>query len=244
MSLPELYCIDYSPWSEKAKWALDFHNIKYRKIPYSPLMAAPALKFKVRKKVRLRNKLTVPILIDGNDIYADSFDVARYSERSGQSEQLFPAPHVERIKKLDGLSERLLNLLRAEVFARMEEIPEAKLEKLAKMPDNARRVSLMIFDVIVKYLVRKYPTDNGESIRLLLEDIRGEVNDRPYILDSFSYADITLAQPLQFISPVKDEYVKLGKFQRKTMEDNELADEFSDLLAWRDKLYEIHRRQK
>jgi glutathione S-transferase len=61
------------------------------------------------------------------------------------------------------------------------------------------------------------------------------------VLDAFSYADITLAQPLQFVSPVDNKYISLGDQQRKTMEDAELLKEFQDLIEWRDGLYDKHR---
>jgi len=94
---------------------------------------------------------------------------------------------------------------------------------------------------MIKFLQKKYPVESNESAAMLLEEIRAELNGRPYVLDDFSYADITLAQPLQFVSPVKNQYIELGESQRKTMENVELCREFKDLIDWRDQLYEMHR---
>ena len=61
------------------------------------------------------------------------------------------------------------------------------------------------------------------------------------MLNEFSYADIALAMPLQFVTPVSDQYINMGDQHRKTMENIELAKEFKDLIDWRDRLYEKHR---
>jgi len=241
MTAPVLYCIEISPWSEKACWALDFHNVSYEKVEYLTLMMTPMLKFKTRKKRKLTDKVTVPLLIDGDDVYTDSFDIARYAESKGDSAQLFPPSDLHRIERLDFLSERLLNLLRAEVFDKIRSNHQAKLEKLSFLPEKRREPSIPVVDFMIRFLQKKYPVQSNESVTLLLEEIRAELNGRPYVLDDFSYADITLAQPLQFVSPVSSQYIELGESQRNTMENVELCREFKDLIDWRDQLYEMHR---
>jgi glutathione S-transferase len=47
--------------------------------------------------------------------------------------------------------------------------------------------------------------------------------------------------PLQFVTPVSDQYINIGDQQRKTMGNIELAKDFKDLIDWRDRLYEKHR---
>ena len=64
----------------------------------------------------------------------------------------------------------------------------------------------------------------------------------PYHLGSFSYADVVMATCLQGVSPVADRYLRLGPATRKAWTHEELASEIPDLLAWRDKLYELHRK--
>jgi glutathione S-transferase len=140
------------------------------------------------------------------------------------------------------LSERLLNLLRAEVFNRTKGNHLAKVERLSFVPEKWRERSTPVLDYMVSFLEKKYPVAAGESAALLLEEIRSELKGRPYVLDDFSYADITLAQPLQFVAPLGGQYYKLGEAQIKTMENIELAREFSDLIDWRDELYEKHRK--
>jgi len=241
MSTPVLYCIEISPWSEKARWALDFHKRSYKKIEYMTLFMVPMVKLKTLTKRKFTDKITVPLLIDGKEVYTDSFDIALYAEKKANSEQLFPQADYDRIKKLDAISERLLNIFRAEVFKRTKTNHQAKLEKLVFVPEKQRELMVKMVDPMIRFLERKYPVNESESAFSLLEEVRAALGGRPYVLNEFSYADITLAQPLQFVSPVANQYIPLGDQQRKTMEDVELAKEFKDLIDWRDQLYEKHR---
>ncbi len=241
MSTPVLYCIEISPWSEKARWALDFHKLPYEKVEYISLFMAPMLKLKTLFKRRFTKKLTLPLLIDGSEVYTDSFDIALYAENKAKSEYLCPKADFDRIKRLDELSERLLNVFRAQVFKRTKTNHQAKLERLSFLPEKQRESAAKWVDPMIRFLEKKYPVDESESGFALLEEIRTELDDRPYVLNEFSYADITLAQPLQFVTPVGNQYISLGDQQRKTMEDVELAKEFKDLIDWRDRLYEKHR---
>jgi len=36
--MTELVGIPFSPWSEKARWALDVRRVPYRKVTYAPLL--------------------------------------------------------------------------------------------------------------------------------------------------------------------------------------------------------------
>ena len=63
MRLPELVSLSYSPWSEKARWALDHHGIEYRNIAYTPMLGVPRLRMRLRA---MRAKITVPILAHTN----------------------------------------------------------------------------------------------------------------------------------------------------------------------------------
>jgi len=243
MSTPILYWVEISPWSEKACWALDFHKLPYKKVEYLVWIMAPMLKLKTLTKRKFTDKVTVPVLVDGKEVYTDSFDIAQYAENKANSEQLIPKAHYERIKRLDALSQRLLNVLRAQVFLKIRANYGAKAEKLSQLevPEIMHGALMRMTDFFTDFLIKKYPTDESESAFSLLEEIRTAIDDRPYVLDEFSYADITLAQPLQFVTPLPNQYINLGVQQRKTMEDTELAKEFEDLIDWRDRLYEKHR---
>ncbi|MGK0289520.1 MAG: hypothetical protein ACI86H_000965 [bacterium] len=55
------------------------------------------------------------------------------------------------------------------------------------------------------------------------------------------YADITMAVAIQMIKPVDAKIISIGKNFRKCWTQDKLAKEFSDLLQWRDELYEEYR---
>jgi glutathione S-transferase len=242
MSTPVLYIIEISPWSEKARWALDFHKLTYEPVEYISLFMAPTVKLKTLFKRKLTKKLTIPLLIDGSEVYTDSFDIALHADKKVGSELLFPKADYDKIKRLNALSDRLLNIFRAQVFHRTKTNHQAKLERLIFVPEKQREFLTKTVNPMIRFLEKKYPVSESESASSLLEKIRAELGDRPYVLDEFSFADITLAMPLQFVSPVDNQYIDLGYHVKKTMEDIELAKEFKDLIDWRDQLYEKHRK--
>ena len=57
----ELLGLPYSPWSEKARWALDVRHVPYRYRVFQPLIGEPALRFKTR---RWTGTVTVPVMTD------------------------------------------------------------------------------------------------------------------------------------------------------------------------------------
>jgi glutathione S-transferase len=63
------------------------------------------------------------------------------------------------------------------------------------------------------------------------------LQNRPYVLGGFTYADITVAAPLQFVAPVDRRFIPLSDSQRALWTDEELASQLASLVAWRDRLY-------
>jgi glutathione S-transferase len=97
----------------------------------------------------------------------------------------------------------------------------------------------------VSFLAKKYavPTDLDAEVKQVLrpalEEVRAALNGRPYLLDAFTYADITVACGLQSVRP--HDRAPLGPGTRQTWTNEELAKEFDDLLMWRDAIYRKHR---
>ena len=67
--------------------------------------------------------------------------------------------------------------------------------------------------------------------------MRQWLDGKPYILGAFSYADILLATTLQLVRPLVWDHMQLGVETARCWTRPELADEFGDLLAWRDDVY-------
>lgn len=65
--------LDYSPWSEKARWALDWSGPSYENKAYLSMIGTPWLRYKTKT---LAGPVSVPVLLDGKVILTDSFDIA------------------------------------------------------------------------------------------------------------------------------------------------------------------------
>ncbi|MET0286005.1 MAG: glutathione binding-like protein, partial [Polyangiales bacterium] len=73
---------------------------------------------------------------------------------------------------------------------------------------------------------------NEGAMREVLRAGRAELGRRPYLLGPFSYADIALASCLQMVEPL----AIAQPATREVWRWPELAAEFADLLAWRQRL--------
>jgi glutathione S-transferase len=101
----------------------------------------------------------------------------------------------------------------------------------------------------VRFIMRKHAvpvgdeTQHEEDIRRALDELRRALAGGALHLtgDSLSYADMTMACALQFILPVDDRYIRLGPATREVWTHHALAREYEDLMAWRDRLYDVAR---
>ena len=72
MTQPTLYGLAYSPWTERARWALDHVGFDYHFQSYIPGISEPRLRMRLR---RFRGPVTVPVLF-GLQVYEDSSAIA------------------------------------------------------------------------------------------------------------------------------------------------------------------------
>ena len=69
MSRPDrLFVLAVSPWSERAKWALDHHRIAYETIQHAPFLGERRLRRLVGTG---KERATVPVLITGGQVHYD-----------------------------------------------------------------------------------------------------------------------------------------------------------------------------
>jgi glutathione S-transferase len=85
----ELIALSYSPWSLKARWALDHQGVNYKYSEYMPMFGEPALKLRTKS---WGSRVTIPILIGDGVLLKDSFEIARFAHSKGDG-TLFPTPH-------------------------------------------------------------------------------------------------------------------------------------------------------
>ncbi|WP_394834813.1 glutathione S-transferase N-terminal domain-containing protein [Pendulispora rubella] len=244
----ELLGEDFSPWTEKACWALNHHGIPYSFRQYQPMLDEPALRLRTRN---FRSKATVPVLFDDAGVFPDSFSIARHAENLGSgTAALFPEGRAEDVGAWNDCSEAALRAGRALFLVRLAGDRAAQLDNLPPFVPRALRPALRpIVRSGIGYLRWKHGIDDDAvtrartqletSLNTLREALSHGSN---YILGSFSYADVAMAVVCQFIAPVDDRYIALTPANRSCWTEETLARSFEDILRWRDDLYMRHHR--
>jgi glutathione S-transferase len=237
--------LSYSPWTEKARWALDHQRVTYAYEEYVPMLGEPFLRARTRT---FRGRASVPVLLEDGEVYADSFEIALRADALGRGPRLFPDGTVEAIRAWNERAERLSSAGRALLLARMADDRKAQQESLpAWIPRAVRSVATPLAAMGVGYVARKYGAtartraEAEETMREALHALRAALQDRSTILDRFTYADVTIAVALQLVKPVADRFIALGPATRSVWTHEPFASQFGDLLAWRDALYERER---
>lgn len=244
---PRLVQLPLSPWSERARWVLDHHRVHYQSIVHVPVIGERRL----RQLVGVPGQLaTAPALLLPDAVLRDSWDIAQYAERHGSGAPLLPRAKEREVREWDELAARGMAAGRTLVMRAMLASPHALDETLPRpVPRSLRPWLRPITRRATRWFAQKYelPLDDEAGqlaqLRASLAALRaGLERSSPYLLGSFSYADIVMAVLLQGVSPVPHHYIPLGRATRLAWTRPELASEFSDLIAWRDRLYEEHRR--
>lgn len=239
-----LYGMSYSPYSEKARWALDHHRVGYEWHEHVPMIGER----KLRKLAGANGgKVSVPLAVDGDTVLRDSLSIAKHAEQVGKGSRLFA--NEAAVGTWAARSDDALDAARVLLLQRILEDREALRESLPSwVPGPLRGLSTPIAARGTRHLVRKYDTAGVDpaiataKLREVLGAMRKVLGSRSTILDGFSYADIAMAVVLQMISPVATDYIALGPARRRAWTDAGLASEYADLVAWRDALYAKRRR--
>ena len=247
----ELTGLAYSPWTEKARWVLDYHRLPYRYREHLMIFDEPFLRWRLR---RLCGGITVPALIDRVDgttyRLADSWEIAQHADQLGTSAKLFPKRNLEAIQRYNALSEMALSSGRALLTGRMKDDREALREALPPfIPALLQRHLLWMARLGLWYIVNgfgtraKGPIEHEADLREVLLTLRRDLkkSNDDYLLGEFSYADIAMSVTLQFVEPVSDKFKRIGPATRRAWTDPKIAKDFQDLIAWRDRVYAKHR---
>ncbi len=246
----ELLGLPYSPWSEKARWALEVRRVPYTKRHYAPLLGEPALRLKLR---RLTGTVTVPVLTtDDGRVLADSADIARWANGRGEGPDLFPPEQEAAVARWVEVSERGMAAGRALSLRRMLADDEALAEMVPRPLRALGPAAVRIGALGVARTLRKYGGEQADAEahrRVLvgvLDEIRAALAARPAgegtrtLLGTFTFADIAVAQVLAGVEPPVSG-LKLGRASRRSFTDPALRADYADLVAWRDELYRAYR---
>jgi glutathione S-transferase len=241
-----LVYLPISPWSERARWALDHHRIDHASSVHVPFIGERRLRRQVGAR---QGRVTVPALILPDRVLTQSWDIAEYAERHGHGSRLIPPERLSEVQHYNDLADRTMERGRVLVTRALLDSPAALAETLPReVPRWLRPWLGPLTRYGARWFARKYEvhlddiTGPQASLRAGLEALRaGLANSPEYLLGSFSYADIVMSGLLQAVSPVADRYIRLGPATRQVWSQPQLATEFADLITWRNNLYERHR---
>jgi glutathione S-transferase len=235
-----LHALSYSPWSERARWVLLHHAWRFEERAHVPILGELTLR---KAAHRWRGRVSVPMLIDGDEVVQDSFAIAEYVDARGANAQLLPAELKDPIVELNTIAEMVVDAGRGRGIQLVMDNPEFAL---VFMPAALRNLPLSAAASRFgsRLLAGKYhvdPSGTRERMHEGLRTMRAALGGRAYVHSRFSYADVLIATTLQLIEPVADRFVHIDPTMRRVWRDDELAREFNDLIGWRDELYAKHR---
>jgi glutathione S-transferase len=241
----QLIHISFSPWSERARWALDHHGIPHRRVPYLPGLDEPALRWRLGA---WRGRLTIPVLLpDDGPPLRDSLDIARWADARGSGPTLFPNGLDDAILGWHALSEELAAAGRVLATRRTLADPAALAEALPPLLRRAPAIGLPIGRASARNLLRKYDpaTSSDEACAATLErgleQLRAALDGRGQLLDVPTFADVSVVAALTFVRPPEG-WRGLGPASRRAWTRDDLVARFPDVLAWRDRLWSARPR--
>jgi glutathione S-transferase len=243
----KLVQLSYSPWSERARWALDHHELAYRTVEHIPFLGELRLRRIVGTQAG-RGRATVPVLIDGESVLTQSWDIAKYADRTGSGTKLIPVNQENEIRAWTALADDASSQGRALVVSALL-ASEAALDEGLPFPVPTWLHAAMrpVTRFGLRWFARKYDLSPGASaeiedgMRPALDRLREALKKSRHLMGNFGYADIAMASLLQGISPVGSGYIKLGPATRRAWTRQRLEADYADLVRWRDNLYLEHR---
>lgn len=243
---PILVSTWFSPWSERVRWVLDHHGIVVRRLEHAPFLGERRLR---RLAGNPEGRVSVPLLLDGETVLRESWDIARWAEARGTADRLIPADREAEVRGWVDLADEVSDAGRGLTVAALAASNGALDEALPPfVPSWIRPPLRPVGRFGMRWFGRKYTID-GEDEESRLRRMRAGL-DRfraglsaggGHLIGRFSYADIALASVLQAVSPVDNKYISLGPATRAAWTVESLAHDYADLVAWRDALYQRHR---
>lgn len=231
---PLLVSIPYSPWSRRAMVALARAGVTYERHLYTPVLSEPWLRWRLGRR---RGPVTVPVLLTDDGPLTDSLDIAWWASDHGVA--IAPPPLRDAIAAWNARADEALWAGRVLTTRAVLTDPEALV---ASLPPAIRRLGPLgrvVGRDTCERLLRKYPDARDD---LALTDVLSRYADAlaealdegEPLLGQPSYADITAAAGLAFVSP--DPGARVAPAARHCWTRPGLAARHADLLSWRDRV--------
>ena len=237
MNIPVLYALHYSPWSQRALWALEHHHIDFQYREHTPFLGELALRRRGRS-AGIQGRVTVPMLVLPEKVLSDSWDIICYADQVGTGSSL--RTEISEVANWISCLEPAYDAARQRVTRSTLESKAALTEAAATtVPHWLAGASRPIAAMGAHFFGRKYGFDpkgssNQEPLVEGLDAIREALGDGPFIYETFSAADIVAASLITAVKPHVSS--TLGPATRAVWTDEALAERFSDLVKWRDTL--------
>ncbi|MFT4626864.1 MAG: glutathione S-transferase [Myxococcota bacterium] len=243
MPTPTLVSIPFSPWSIRAKLALEAMGVPFALRTYVPGVSEPRVRLELRRPV---GRLTLPVLLHDGPPIDDSLAIVKWG--SARSERpLITAESSGAVEYWCRVADRLLAAGRIRTTHKVLGDPDALSESLPAFMQPLGPLGLAVGRAEAHRLLRKYdngagPAAQSARMREQLQVIAEALGSRDTMLPEFSYADVALAVGLSFVQPHRSH--PLGARARSCWTSDDLSAGFASLLEWRDRVYvEIDRRR-
>jgi len=224
----------FSPWTKKARWALEYCGFDFDYKEYTPTLSEIGLRWRLRQ---ITGDISVPVLFVGGYPIRGSYEIARYANKVSTGS---PLGNFSSIERWDNCSESALAEGRTRVVRCIKENNKALEESLPLfVPNTMKSLMRPVARHAVKRIDKQYARLNHPgSIHTALTRTRDALaqSENDFIQGNFSYADITMATVLEVIKPIAKNDPPLGPITLSCWNDEALASEFSDLVEWRDRL--------
>ncbi|MEM9860612.1 MAG: glutathione S-transferase N-terminal domain-containing protein [Myxococcota bacterium] len=230
---PTLVSIAYSPWSRRAKLALQRQGTRFRLRNYKPFVDEPWLRWRLR---RPWGGVTVPVLFTAGGPICDSLAIAYWgSDRANLP--LAPARLRPEIERWNALAEDALcaGRLRATTLV-VADTPALQASLPSPLPALGQP-GLVVGRAASRAILRKYArsdsmADWDRALDRYVETLADALGDRLHLCDEPSYADIVAASGLAFVSP--EARSPVPEVARAHWTRPDLVAAFPQLFEWRD----------
>ncbi|EDM76829.1 hypothetical protein PPSIR1_04453 [Plesiocystis pacifica SIR-1] len=244
---PTLWGLHYSPWTEKARWALDVNEVDYRYREHLPMIGELPLRWHTRSRDK-GVPASVPLLLDEAGSHGDSEQIARRAELLGKGFGLFPEGGDATLAEWTERAQAALEHARALVIHATTQSDLAQIESLPPaVPSLMRRSMRGVARRGARFLARKYGADPSaldEHERALQEFCsalaKALARGDHLIEDRLSYADMVCAVAVNAMNPpahlFRHKPATRGVWTREA-----IVEAHPEVFAWRDRLYARHR---
>jgi len=230
---PLLIGESFSPWTQKARWALEHCGIAHRYEEYVPTLGEPRLRWRMRQ---WSGTVSVPVLRTHGRWLRGSWEIACLTADRGDPLGL----RDDRVRHWNALGDAALCEGRTRVVRGIACDPRAQVESMPSFVPMPLRGGLRwLARDAVRRLDRKYAALAVDgSLRQALLRMRETLaaSGGDFLLGRFGYADIAMCMVLECVAPIARTTPPLGPATRRHWQDDALAREFDDLLAWRRRL--------